>query len=402
MSLQPIPQGHRIGLITNTGGPGIQAVDQAVDSGLVLSSWSKAGRERLKQSLYAEASLGNPVDVVATAGPEHFHAAVDTLLHEEGVDMVMIYFVTAPFVDLPAIATRIKEATVGSDKPVVCVVCTIDKWAALISQLRGSGIPVYQFAEDAVRSLAGMARYQRLRDRPVAGPAEIRVDRAQAEAIVGRFSGKDVYLPQLDAFALLQSYGIAVPRTAAVVAPGDLATAAAKVGFPCVLKVDSPEVVHKSDAGGVALGLADDKALAAAFDAMRARFSSSSAYVLLEHKPAGREVIVGSSFSPGLGQLVMFGLGGVFVEVMKDVVFGVAPLTDPEADEMMREIKGLALLEGVRGQPAADLGALRELLVRAARLAADFPNIVEMDLNPIFAYPLGTPPVAVDVRIRVR
>ena len=261
--------------------------------------------------------------------------------------MVMIYFVTAPFVDLPAIATRIKEATMGSDKPVACVVCTIDKWAGLINQLRGSGIPVYQFAEDAVRSLAGMARYQRLRDRPKGKQAELKVDRARAEAIVARAAGKDQYLPQLEAFALLESYGIGVPRVAAIASSDDLAAAAAKVGFPCVLKVDSAEVVHKSEAGGVALGLGDAKALAGAFEAMRGRFPAASAsFLLLEQKPVARELIVGSSLSPGLGQLVMFGLGGIFVEVMKDVVFGVAPLSDVEADEMLRGNQGVS---GARG-----------------------------------------------------
>ncbi|MCU0694123.1 MAG: acetate--CoA ligase family protein [Polyangiaceae bacterium] len=403
MSMQPIPKGNRIGIITNTGGPGIQAVDMSVDSGLQLSKWSNAGRERLKASLYAEASLGNPVDVVATAGPDHFYAAVDTLLHEDGVDMSMVYFVTAPFVDLPAIAKRIKEATAGADKPVVCVVCTIDKWAGLVSQLRESGIPVYDFAEDAARSLAGMARYHALRSRPVGElRSDLGQDRAAAAKVVARYEGKNAYMSQLDAFDLLSAYGISVPRRAGVRAADELGAAAAKVGFPCVLKVDSPSVVHKSEAGGVLLDIADARALGAAYEGMRVRFGADVSCVLLEQKPAGREVIVGATEAPGLGSLVMFGLGGVFVEVMKDVVFSVAPLTDREADEMIGGIRAAAMLRGVRGQPAVDLAAIRDLLVRVSRLVADFPNLVEMDLNPVLAYPAGQTPAAVDVRIRVR
>lgn len=401
MSMQPIPKGKRIGIITNTGGPGIQAVDTSVDNGLELSRWSEAGRQRLAQSLYAEASLGNPVDVVATAGPDHFHAAVDTLLHEESVDMAMVYFVTAPFVDLPAIATRIKEATTNADKPVVCVVCTIDKWAGLIHQLRESGIPVYDFAEDAARSLAGMARYHALRSRP-AGELPHTKGREAAAKIVAPYEGKDTYMSQLHAFDLLHCYGIGVPRRAPVHAKNDLAAAADKVGFPCVLKVDSTAVVHKSEAGGVVLDIADARGLSVAFENVQSRFGASVPMLLLEQKPQGREVIVGATEAPGLGSLVMFGLGGIFVEVMKDVVFSVAPLTDREGDEMMQGIRASAVLEGVRGQEGIDRDALRDLLVRVSALVADFPNLVEMDLNPVIAYPAGQAPTTVDVRVRVR
>lgn len=401
-SMQPVPRGTRLGIITNTGGPGIQAVDTAINHGLKLSQWSEAGKARLRQSLYAEASLGNPVDVVATAGPEHFHAAVDTLLCEEGVDMVMVYFVTAPFVDLPAIATRIKEATASADKPVVCVVCTIDKWSGLIDQLRESGIPVYAFAEDAARSLAAMAHYNTLRARPVESTESTSdATRQRADALVAGYRGKDGYLAQADAFALLAAYGIGTPRLAVVRSQDDLPAAAAAVGFPCVLKVDSPEVVHKSEAGGVMLGLSDESALGAAYETMRERFGAAP-YVLLEQKPKGLEVIVGATEAPGLGSLVMFGLGGVFVEVLEDVAFGVAPLSPAQADELLAGIRGRPLLEGVRGQPGVDLIALRELLQRASQLAADFPEIIEMDLNPILTYPVGDAPTAVDVRIRVR
>jgi acetyltransferase len=201
---------------------------------------------------------------------------------------------------------------------------------------------------------------------------------------------------------LLSAYGIDVPRRASVRGPDDLAKAANKVGFPCVLKVDSANVVHKSEAGGVVLDIVDARSLGTAYEAMRGRFGADASYVLLEQKPSGREVIIGATEAAGLGSLVMFGLGGVFVEVMKDVVFSVAPLTDREADEMIGGIRAASVLEGVRGQPGVDRGAIRELLVRVSRLVADFPNLVEMDLNPVLVYPVGQAPAAVDVRIRVR
>jgi acyl-CoA synthetase (NDP forming) len=403
-SMQEPPTGKRIGIITNTGGPGIQAVDMSVAHGLTLATWSPEGKKRLEETQYAEASLGNPVDVVATGGPDHYHAAIETLLKEKETDMVLVFFVTAPFVDLDAISKRIKEATGKSDKPVVMVVETIDKWKRLIDSLREVGLPVYEFAEDGARALASMARYADLKGRKTARLPEIKEDHEAAAAIVSKFEGKDAYLPQVEAFQLLATYGIKVPKVALVGSADDLPAAVKEVGFPCVLKVDATEVVHKSDAGGVALNLGDQGALDQAFSAMKDRFKGQAdvAYILMEQKPAGREVIIGSSEAPGLGSLVMFGLGGIFVEVMKDVVFGVAPVSGPEAREMMGAIKGQAMLDGTRGDGPVDRAGLEDLLVRASRLAADFGSIVEMDLNPIFAYPEGRAPATVDVRIKVR
>jgi acetyltransferase len=387
-------------MITNTGGPGIQAVDEAVDHGLELATWSEKGRAKLAESLYAEASLGNPVDVVATANADHFHAAVETLLAEEGTDMVLVFFVTAPFTDTEAIARRIKEATDASDKPVVVVVETYSEFYGLIDRLRQSDLPVYEFAEDGARALAAMARYTELRERELEAPPELKVDRKAAEEVLGRHEGRDAYIPQVDAFAILSAYGIPAPKVHAVTGPEDL-EAAAEVGFPCVLKVDSTDVIHKSDEGGVVLGIENGEALAAAHAEMTGRFSDTeAAFIVQEQMPAGREVIIGATESPGLGHLVMFGLGGVFVEVMRDVAFALAPLSRPEGLTLMRSIKGFPILEGVRGEPAADLEAVEDLLLRVSRMVADHPSITELDLNPILATPDGA--CAVDVRLKVR
>jgi acetyltransferase len=400
-STQEPPHGRRIGMITNTGGPGIQAVDEAVDHGLELATWSEEGRAKLAESLYAEASLGNPVDVVATANADHYHAAVETLLAEEDTDMVLVFFVTAPFTDTEAIARRIKEATDASDKPVVVVVETYSEFYGLIDKLRQSNLPVYEFAEDGARALASMARYADLRDREVEAPPELAVDRAAAEKILRGHEGRDAYLPQADAFAILTAYGIPAPTVRVVTGPKDLEAAADDVGFPCVLKIDSADVIHKSDEGGVVLGIGDGKALAAAFAELIDRFSGAeAAFILQEQKLAGREIIIGATESSGLGHLVMFGLGGVFVEVMRDVAFALAPLSRPEARRLTREIKGFPILEGIRGEPGADLEAIEDLLLRVSRMVADNPSITELDLNPILVTPDGA--CAVDVRLKVR
>ena len=399
LSTQNPPPGNRIGMITNTGGPGIQMVDEAVDHGLVLSKWSGPGLEKLEATQYAEASLGNPVDVVATGGPDQYQAAVETLIAEEGVDMVLVFFVTAPFVNLDEIAQKIKEATANTEKPVVMVIETIPMYGRLIELLRAADLPVYEFAEDGARSLAYLWHYTRLQQRDREDVPEFEVDRVAADALVAKFAGKDAYLPQADAYDLLSLYGIPTAKVARVSNQDDLYDAADAVGFPCVLKVDSADVVHKSDEGGVALGLTSGEELSQAFASMVDRFGEVG-FIVQEQREPGLELIVGATESPGLGTLVMFGLGGIFVEVMKDVAFAVAPLSRPEAHELMREIKAYPVLEGVRGEPGVDREALADLLCRVGRLTADYPQIVEMDLNPIFAYPDGA--AAVDVRMRIR
>jgi acyl-CoA synthetase (NDP forming) len=401
-STQEPPPGNRIGMITNTGGPGIQMVDESVESGLELARWSEAGRERLAGALYAEASLGNPVDVVATANHDHYFEAVDTLLKEEGTDMVLVFFVTAPFTDIRAIARRIKEATETSSKPVVVVVETYEANYELLDLLRRAGLPVYEFPEDGARALAAMNRYRELRDRSREEPPTLDVSRDLVARILEKYARQDAYLPQAEALAVLEAYGAATPRYAVVESATGLSAAAGKVGFPCVLKVDAADVIHKSDEGGVVLDIGDQAALERAFAQMSERFAGRHVrYLLMEQAPAGREVIFGVKAAPGLGSLLMFGLGGVFVEVMKDVVVSVAPLSRPEAREMMRSIKGWPLLAGARGEAGVDLAALEDLALRVSRLAADFPQIAEMDLNPVFCYPTGKVPVAVDVRLKV-
>jgi len=209
-STQEPPRGRRIGMITNTGGPGIQAVDVSVDHGLELATWSEAGRARLAEALYAEASLGNPVDVVATANADHYHAAVETLLAEEDTDMVLVFFVTAPFTDTAAIARRIKEATEASDKPVAVVVETYSELYDLIDKLRQSDLPVYEFAEDGARALAAMADYADLRDREKEAAPELEVDRDAVQKILDGHQGREGYISQADAFEILEAYGIPV------------------------------------------------------------------------------------------------------------------------------------------------------------------------------------------------
>jgi len=399
---QPVPEGNKVAIVTNTGGPGILALDEAILGGLELAELKDETKDYLRENLHPEATVKNPVDVVATATPEHYGLTVETLFKDPNVDMVLVNFITAPFVDLKGIAESLKKAGDVASKPVVSVVMTIEKWYGLMDAIRGSGTPVYDFPEDGGRALLAMARYGKVKARKQEVPPEIEYDREGAASILGKFEGKDTYLPQADVFAILESYGINCSATRAVKNAADLKAAADEVGFPCVLKVDATSVVHKSDEGGVVLNLGDPSALESAFEDLGSRFKGDDVgFVVQAQKKEGREVILGTKAQEGLDPLIMFGLGGIFVEAMKDVAFRLAPLAKGEAMEMIESIKGLPILAGTRGMSSIDMDALCDMMVRLSRLAADFPAIEEIDLNPVFTHPAGEAPVAVDARLRV-
>jgi len=399
---QPAPSGNKVVIVTNTGGPGILALDEAILGGLKLAKLKDETKDHLRRNLHPEAIVENPVDVIATATPEHYGDTVKTLFKDPGVDMVLVNFITAPFVDLQGISRRLKEAGEIADKPVVVVVMTIEKWYDIMQAIRGSGTPVYDFPEDGSRALLAMARYGKVRARKVESSSRPEMNRDKAISIVERYKGKDVFLPQAEVFEILDCYGINSTRTLPVQSVEDLKSAADDTGFPCVLKVDSSSVVHKSEAGGVVLNLKDSVELVAAFDSLQATFPGPDVgFVLQAQGPEAQEVIMGVMAQAGLNPLVMFGLGGIFVEAMKDVAFRLAPLSDSEAKEMLRSIKGLPILTGTRGLPSVDMEGLADMLLRLSWLAADFPTIEEIDLNPVFAYPEGKAPVIVDARLRV-
>ncbi len=399
---QPAPKGKNVALVTNTGGPAILALDELVQKGQRLAKLEELTKEHLRANLYPMASVKNPVDVVATATPEHYGVTVETLFKDPGVDSVLVNFISAPFVDLHGTADKIKEACKVADQPVVCCVKKIEKWQSLIDEIREGGTPVYEFPEHAARVLEAMGRYGKIQERGEAVFPEYDVDKKSAAALLGEYEGSGKYLPQAHAFHVLECYGLACPKVAQAGTRGTLLEAVKGIGYPCVLKVDSDDVVHKSDAGGVALDLKDEAALLAAFDKMETAFGSGACYVLMEQKPTGQEVMMGAVSQAGSLPLVVFGMGGVFVEALEDVVFRLAPLCENEADDMLKGISARAILEGVRGRPGVDFDRLREMLIRLSLLVRDFPFIEEMDLNPVFAYPAGQGAEVVDVRMKMR
>jgi acetyltransferase len=403
LSDQAVPKGDRVVIVTNTGGPAIIAVDECISAGLKLAKLSARTKEALRKLVFAEAIVSNPVDVVATAGPEQYGGTVEALLRDPGIDSVLLVFVTAPFADCEGIARKLRELGKTSKKPIVCQVMTIEKWAEVIRIIREGGIPVYDFAETAARVLAAMTKYGEFIQRKAPTLKKYRRDVKKAKAIIDKHKGKEKFIPQDDVFSILGAYGIPAAKTVRIKKENEIKRASKKVGFPLVLKVDAESVVHKSDIGGVALEIKSERALLTAYKRMAKKFAKDKpGFILQEYMKGGKEVIMGIKGGDGLAPMLMFGLGGVFVETMKDVQFRLAPLSEEEAVDMIRSIKGYPVLEGVRGEKAVDIARLAEILIRLSQLGADFPEIEEMDINPILAFEKGKGAAVVDARIKIR
>jgi len=401
-SSQPLPKGDRVCIVTNTGGPAIIAVDESVVAGLKLAQLSARTKNTLKKLVFQEAIVSNPVDVVATAGPEQYGGTVAALLKDPNIDSLLLVFVTAPFVDCEGIARKLGEIGKTAEKPIVCQVITIEKWQEVIRLIRESGIPVYDYAETAARALSSMTEYGKVSLREPLAYKKHKISKTKPESIFKRYKGKDLFLPQKDVFEILKSYGIPVVNTVSFKKKADLEKAAQKIDYPLVLKVDSEKVIHKTESGGVLLNIKDEKALKASFGKMARKFARiKPSFILQEYRDAGREVIMGVKRNEGLEPTIMFGLGGIFVETLKDVQFRLLPLSPADALEMIRSIKGYPVLAGERGEESVDIDKLVEILIRLSQLASDFPEIDEMDLNPVFAFEKGKGAVVVDVRLKV-
>jgi acyl-CoA synthetase (NDP forming) len=398
---QPVPAGNRVGMIANTGGPAIIATDELIENGMVMPPLSPQTEALLREKLYPEASINNPVDVLATASPEHFAAAIQALMDEPNIDAVFLNFVTPFFVDTLGVARKIAEANRRSRKPIVATVMSEKKgWAETLKVIRDSGVPTYDMPETGARVLASMGRYAALLARPAESFVPFRdVDAARVGSILQAAADAGLTrLPADAAFELLDCYGIRAVRWAMALNAEQCVEVADRIGYPVVLKVEAVDVVHKTERGGVVLGIRDGDGLAAQATQMAERFTGASPkFLVQEHLPPGREVIVGANAVEGLGHIMMFGLGGIFVEVLKDVSFQIAPVTEAEAQRMIESVRTYPLLKGLRGRPGVDLPALGECIRRTSQMVTSHPEIRELDINPLIANEQGI--VAADVRV---
>ena len=406
-SSQPIPTGNRVGIITNTGGPAVIATDVMVDFGLEVPKLSEASIARLRETQFPQAALENPIDVVATAGGPQFRAALDVLLDDDQIDCIYINFVTAPFTDTDDVAREIVAINRQHRKPLVCNFMTnikMERYQKTTAILKKGEVPYYANPGDAARALGALVQYGRIQQRDIGLPQTFSgVDTNQARTIIkqAQQSGREV-LSAFEVYKIFEAYGIPVAPWNIAMDAEQAVVAATQIGYPVVVKVDSAKIDHKSDMGGVAINLKNDVEVRNTVIEMQGRLGhyGELGFLVQKFMPGGRELIIGASAERELGHLVMFGLGGIYVEVLKDVIFKIAPVTQVEAVEMLAGIKTSALLDGVRGEAGIDKQAVIELIQRVSQLLGDLPMIQEMDLNPIMAF--SDKALAVDGRISIQ
>jgi len=393
----PLPRGDRVAVLTNAGGPAILATDAIVASGLAMAPLREATRRAMRRALVPEASVRNPVDMVAGATAENYRACLRLLLRDPTVDMVLAIFVPPITHDPVAVARALFETARGAPKPVVgCFMSRDEVLRAVKQEAARDWFPVYLYPESAVRALAALDERRRILARPSGRVPPLRVNVRLARAALRPAPGSR-FLGVAARRRLLRAYGIpAVPGGLARSLPEALRIAE-RVGYPVVLKVSSPDVVHKTDVGGVILDLPDAEAVRREFPRLRAL--STEGVNVQKMVRGGREVVVGFAADPAYGPILMFGLGGIYVEVLKDVAFALCPVSDVRARELIAGIRGYPILRGVRGREAVDEEALVDVILRVSRIATNHPEIAELEINPFLASKDGV--LAADMRVRL-
>lgn len=403
---QPLPRGRRLAIITNAGGPGIMATDAAERMNLTLATFAPGTIEALRASLPPTAAVYNPVDVVGDARADRYRSALETVVHDPGVDSILVLLTPQAMTEIEETAHVIVDVSSSSDKPIVAGFMGGTEVARGIEILRRGNVPNYSFPERAVAALEAMSRYREWRDQPVERPKRFRANRAEVVEVFrrARRAGRDA-LGDVEALQVLSAYGIPIPVSRLSHSPDESVRIAEEIGYPVVMKIVSPDILHKSDVGGVRIGLTTPEEVRNADIAIisNARRLAPEAEIwginVQRMVPRGRETILGVTRDPTFGHLIGFGLGGIYVEVLKDISFRVAPLTSSDAKAMIGEIRSHLLLRGVRGEEPADIDAIVDCLLRLSQLVVDFPDISELDINPLMVLNQGHGAIAVDGRI---
>lgn len=415
LSNQPVPKGRRLVIVTNGGGPGIIAADACAHHGLVLPGLSPETIRELRPAIKRDIGLGNPLDLTAGATAEEFEGTLKVLANDKGNDAVLAIFIPPTVVDPKAMEDALRRVVpVFQRQKKTLLVCFMGRRG---TQGRlGSGgkfVPCYLFPEDAVSALAKAAEYGEFLRKPKGVVPKfhgIKRERARkmVEKAMTRSAQRPLWLSAKEISELLVCYGIRIVETLVAETAAEAGALALRIGFPVVVKLNSSTIVHKTDVGGVILDLSSENDVKKAFADIQARLNE----IGREHEmkgvtvqrmvKGGVEAIVGVTQDPSFGPLIMFGLGGIYAELLNDVALRLHPLTDFDARELMSSIRMAKLLEGFRGSPPSDTQALEDLLLRLSVLVEDIPEIAELDLNPVKVMPQGEGYWVVDARIMVR
>jgi len=405
---QPLPKGPSLGIITNSGGPGILAADACEKSSLHLSPIRKETADELRSFLPPTASVYNPVDIIGDASAERYDRTLEVILRDPAIHAVLILLAPTAAQDPDAVARGIVRLAKDSDKPVMTAFMGEKKVKGARKILQDHAIPSYEYPEDAIAALDAMLCYRRAQEEPERQYQHFEADRGRVRQIFSSVIGQHRHdLIEKEAREVLRAYGFRLPENRIARTTKEAVQAASEIGYPVVMKIASPDVLHKSDMGGVRVKLENETMVEDAFFDITANIQLRQpdarilGVMVQEMIPQGKEVILGITRDIQFGPMVMFGLGGIYVEVLKDVAFRIAPLSVEEADAMIREIRAFPLLRGVRGEAPADIKGIREALLRLSQLAMDFPEIIEGDINPLLVCPEGQGAVAVDARMTI-
>lgn len=400
---QPVPSGDRIAIVTNAGGPGILCTDAAVGLGLRLAELEPATRRAVARVLPAEASTANPVDMIASADASRYRAVLELVRKDPGVDGIIAIFVSPIMIDAFEVAKAMAEAADGK-KPVLSVFMGKQRSAEGIAELRAHRVPVYRFPEEAASAMAAMARYRVLRDRPQGKSVRFSVDDARARRIVAKVRrSKRIDLAPAEVRELLEAYRFPLIPSRITSTAAEAIAAASDLGYPVVLKAYSDRISHKTDVGGVKVDLRNGDEVAGAFRDLTGRLRRKDPELRVQVQPlvqGGREVILGMKRDGQFGPLLMFGLGGIFVEVMRDVSVRIHPLTDAEARAMVERVKGYPILAGARGEKGIAIRLIEESLLRLSQMVGDLgEELGELDLNPLIVTERADRSYVVDARV---
>lgn len=408
LAYQPTPQGPKVAIITNAGGVGIMATDACVRYGLKISPLTEKTRNELKKVLPPAAAINNPVDIIGDGDANRYRDAFRILIQDENIDSIIPIWTPTVMAEAIDVANVIAEEAQNTKKPILACIQTMGDNTAIRRALFRSHIPHFLFPEDAARALATMAEFGRLSRRP---PGEIvnfsDVKPEQVRQIIAQAHKRPrPFITEPECHQILKAYGLPVAEFGFAHHVTEAMTIAKRIGYPVAMKIVSPDIIHKTDLGGVCVNITDDNLLQESYTTMMKTVKNKKpdaeilGVMIQKMAPAGGlETIIGMKRDPHFGPLLMFGLGGILVEVLKDVVFRVAPVNNLSVESMITGIRAYRLLESFRGKPARDKQKIKESIQRLSQLVTDFPEFDEIDVNPLFVYEEGKGALVIDVRI---
>jgi len=406
---QPLPQSDAVAVVTNAGGPGIMASDAIERSGMRLASLTPDIQQKLRAALPAAASVVNPIDVLGDAPADRYALAIQAALSDPNVGIVLVVLTPQTATQIPETAKLLGELSSEYKKPTFAAFMGDGAIRPAMEIFTQYSVPNYQVPERAVAAIAALWHRRQWLNTPELKVEPLTVDRDKVREVLGRIRGEGrATAGDTEAKDILAAYGVPLPKSVLARNADEAVTAAEAIGYPVVMKIASPDILHKTDIGGVKLNLTSASDVRDAFDLIvyRATRHMLDATIwgcqVQQMVKGGKEVIIGVNRDPQFGPLLMFGLGGVYVEAVKDVTFRVAPIDRREAREMLTEIRAYNLLRGVRGEKPSDLDAIADTLIRVSQLVTDFPDVVELDINPLLVFSAGQGVLGLDMRLALK